>query len=568
MLLKDNIINDINKLNFVGSNHQLGNFFLSKTKGFELKTINFKLPFNMPGIEDKLTILLTYSHDEKNSLKNGWLTSMIIFNENINKSIVECKYSSNENWEISIDFKYFRKEIDKQATKIEEYFKTEEHVETYPEFEYEYERSFKNDKNSLTWIPYLYCKPYYERFIIGSFYKRFKYKKNEPLFDYFFLFSSNKESLIRDNKFSTLAHFEKFKNFEAEYNLPKDENQLKERIIEEELALFNITFNSEEGVIPSKYYNCTNSLIDIINQLEYTPNIETLFTNKELDLNKNFVYKYRELVNKMDSNYSNIYYFFELNAHIFFDEYVKTIIKEGFECLKKYFNTFSYLGVLRGNQRIIYSYDNNETSINELLLLYSEKNLNKFEIITNFLNFWIKEFTSFKKYEINTIEESNGIVFKIGDFNISQTGYGFSQFLPILLKIVIQSFEHSDNIIYDKPIFISSVLYIEEPECNLHPNLQSKLADLFVDASKRFKVQFILETHSEYLIRKLQYLTAKNEIKPNDSVIYYFNDKENELKITIINIKEDGRLSKPFGSGFFDESSKLMVATLTGENLN
>ena len=86
---------------------------------------------------------------------------------------------------------------------------------------------------------------------------------------------------------------------------------------------------------------------------------------------------------------------------------------------------------------------------------------------------------------------------------------------------------------------------------------------MFVEASKQFGIIFIIETHSEYLIRKLQYLTAKGELSSEDSVIYYFNSPEanleNEQQIKAIVISEDGTLSSDFGSGFFDEADKIAL---------
>ena len=72
------------------------------------------------------------------------------------------------------------------------------------------------------------------------------------------------------------------------------------------------------------------------------------------------------------------------------------------------------------------------------------------------------------------------------------------------------------------------VLIIEEPESNLHPNLQSKLADILVLAYKTYDIHFILETHSEYLIRKLQYLIASDQfsLKTEDVAVYYFNNPD------------------------------------------
>jgi predicted ATPase len=109
-----------------------------------------------------------------------------------------------------------------------------------------------------------------------------------------------------------------------------------------------------------------------------------------------------------------------------------------------------------------------------------------------------------------------------------------------------------------------SIKSIEEPESNLHPALQSKLADMFIDAARTFNTQFIIETHSEYLIRKLQYFTAKGEIKTEDTAIYYFYPPDDvppgEEQVKRIDIQEDGSLTDDFGTGFFDEADKIAMS--------
>jgi predicted ATPase len=141
--------------------------------------------------------------------------------------------------------------------------------------------------------------------------------------------------------------------------------------------------------------------------------------------------------------------------------------------------------------------------------------------------------------------------------NLVDLGFGVTQFLPIVLKIV-----YCNNI-------GKKTIVIEEPETNLHPKFQSKLADLFVDAQKTFGISFIIETHSEYLIRKLQYLTAKGDIKTEDTVVYYIGNPDpqkrepGEKQVVKIRIKENGQLSHPFGSGFYDEADNLALALLS-----
>ena len=108
------------------------------------------------------------------------------------------------------------------------------------------------------------------------------------------------------------------------------------------------------------------------------------------------------------------------------------------------------------------------------------------------------------------------------------------------------------------------MILLEEPETNLHPKLQSQIADFLLDAIKTFEVRFIIETHSEYIIRKIQILTAEKLLKPTESVIYYFNEKKEDesKKVIKIEIKPNGTMSNEFGKGIFDEATNLKFELL------
>ena len=203
-----------------------------------------------------------------------------------------------------------------------------------------------------------------------------------------------------------------------------------------------------------------------------------------------------------------------------------------------------------------------------------------------FLKKWVKELGLAHHVEIIPVADGLGASIRMYSSEndsegmlLADMGYGSTQLFMTILKIEnaildsvkmynknrcsIQGF--GDKIV--KLIGIVSYLFnnpitvaLEEPENHLHPSLQSKLADMLVDAHKSYEVQFLVETHSEYLIRKLQLLIARETIE-NDSVsILYVNGKNRPSYMPLvksISVDKDGNLEDVFGPGFFDESVRL-----------
>ena len=105
------------------------------------------------------------------------------------------------------------------------------------------------------------------------------------------------------------------------------------------------------------------------------------------------------------------------------------------------------------------------------------------------------------------------------------------------------------------------LILVEEPELNLHPALQSKLAYLFHEVYVSFNISLLIETHSEYLIRNTQLIVKEKEyeVPPNEnpfSVIYFDKD----FKIWSMRYREDGVFREEFGPGFFDVASQLAIS--------
>lgn len=187
-----------------------------------------------------------------------------------------------------------------------------------------------------------------------------------------------------------------------------------------------------------------------------------------------------------------------------------------------------------------------------------------------FINKWLKAFGIGDFLEIEGTDEGLGVrVFIENDgvrHLLADEGCGLTQIISILLQIDVLKNRYSrkdfDVDFNEVTLYEKTVICIEEPEVHLHPKYQSMLADLFVEAYQKYNIHFIIETHSEYLIRKLQVMVAdkENTLTPNDvSLNYVEKDEDGTSHNRQIKIQEDGFLGDSFGSGFFDEATDLSL---------
>ena len=204
--------------------------------------------------------------------------------------------------------------------------------------------------------------------------------------------------------------------------------------------------------------------------------------------------------------------------------------------------------------------------LNNLLKKMYNSNIASDSIEYNFFKFWLNEFGYGQEYRLTENNHNIEITFDKNK-KLDSFGRGLQSLIKTLITITCTA--HS-NYVGPNIGYSSSLVILIEPESNLHPDLQSKLADLLVDSNNKFKIQFIVETHSEYLIRKLQYWTSMGTIKPGATTLNYF-DHDKGWKTIIINeitIDEDGNLSDDFGPDFIDHAPKLMLDLLNLKKKN
>jgi predicted ATPase len=215
--------------------------------------------------------------------------------------------------------------------------------------------------------------------------------------------------------------------------------------------------------------------------------------------------------------------------------------------LQLFYSNCEFIEVTKANTQRFYTDSSQGTSFNKYLADYTERDHSEENEI--FFNKWVGEFeigeavniirgTGFTKLEVIKGNKTRDIV---------DVGFGVTQIVALILRIVSAAETGKTTVL------------IEEPEINLHPKLQSKLADLFIDANKTFGLNFIVETHSEYLIRRTQVITARQNYIDQEDVdknnifkVYYFpiNGVPYEMRSS-----KNGRFIEKFGEGFFDAAA-------------
>ncbi|EAQ7811920.1 hypothetical protein XF10_25925 [Salmonella enterica] len=144
------------------------------------------------------------------------------------------------------------------------------------------------------------------------------------------------------------------------------------------------------------------------------------------------------------------------------------------------------------------------------------------------------------------VEKVNDIIHKITvlqesvKLELTDVGFGISQVLPIL----VQAFLSPSN----------SITIIEQPEIHLHPKMQAWLTDALIHIAMNNDKIFIVETHSDALVRRLRLRIVDEDsgLTDNHVAIYYLerNRSDNKTEVNEVKISPDGDISWP--SEFMD----------------
>lgn len=229
--------------------------------------------------------------------------------------------------------------------------------------------------------------------------------------------------------------------------------------------------------------------------------------------------------------------------------FLNMIATNSFDYIYQYFLNVNYIKPVRAHAERYYRLKN--LAVDEIdpdgknlpmfINSLSEKDLKQY-------NSWLMENFGFKvEPKLTDGHVSMNIkIAKQKSVNLSDSGYGYSQLLPIVTQLWIATIMKKEN--------TTIVFAIEQLELHLHPEMQARLMDVItkIVKLKKEKIQFILETHSETIINRLGNLIYKGKVLAEDVNIILFNkevtDSNTEIKTS--NFNEEGYLEN-WPIGFF-----------------
>lgn len=143
-------------------------------------------------------------------------------------------------------------------------------------------------------------------------------------------------------------------------------------------------------------------------------------------------------------------------------------------------------------------------------------------------------------FEVNVEIGGNSLV-------LGSVGYGVSQVLPVILEATRR---HN-----------SSFIAIQQPEVHLHPRAQASLGEFLFECHTEKGIQYLIETHSDFLIDRFRLCMNKSELECEAQVLF-FDRIGNQNKVYNIDIDKDGRYPdeqpEEFRAFFLNEELSLL----------
>lgn len=172
----------------------------------------------------------------------------------------------------------------------------------------------------------------------------------------------------------------------------------------------------------------------------------------------------------------------------------------------------------------------------------------KYNDIATQVNAWVSEITPHTEVEVKNLKSNFDLFFRFENsraFRAENVGFGLSYALPIVVALLSAEPD--------------SLILIENPEAHLHPQGQSKLAQLMALAAQN-GIQIIAETHSDHILNGAAVMVAKGVVQPETVISYHIHRRNTERFATAYPVPmlpngqwSEQKLKEAKIKGFFDQ---------------
>jgi predicted ATPase len=179
--------------------------------------------------------------------------------------------------------------------------------------------------------------------------------------------------------------------------------------------------------------------------------------------------------------------------------------------------------------------------------------------LTGQVSKWLKEMELVDDFTTKALDNEKRFyetTVKIGsvESSILDVGFGISQVLPVITTLFF--------------VPEGSIVLLEQPELHLHPRAQAHLADLFLHVAETRKLQLIVESHSEHLVRRLQRRIAESDhgfASPENIKMYFCQKGANGSTAQPVEVDNFGQI-RNWPENFFGDITgdleKMTIAAL------
>lgn len=166
----------------------------------------------------------------------------------------------------------------------------------------------------------------------------------------------------------------------------------------------------------------------------------------------------------------------------------------------------------------------------------------------------------FQNIDVRNFDGSMGNPFQLKvkvrgpNSNIIDVGYGVSQILPILVRIL-------DPPVSPRPLVGQPFFLLQQPEVHLHPRAQAEFSSLLTALATNEGRTFIVETHSDNMIDRARVEIRNGNIRPEDVSLIYLEPKGRIVKVHNISFDKMGNMEKVpphYREFFLTETKRLM----------